>query len=149
MNLCRSHSHGVRACFPSSQNKTSDSVDGYDSVQIRAGERKAKRLIKPLMRHYAKFGVDEAPPYVVREFRVTTKDAMPAPGSRIHARHLIPGQNIDVSGISKGKGFQGGMKRHGFKGMPASHGTSKSHWAIGSTVSFFRRSMAWPSDICP
>ena len=74
---------------------------------------------------------------------------MPAPGSRIHARHFIPGQNIDVSGISKGKGFQGGMKRHGFKGMPASHGTSKSHRAIGSTVSFFRRSMAWTSDICP
>jgi len=115
------------------RNKTSDSVEGYDSVQIGAGERKIKRVTKPLMGHYAKFGVDEHPPHTVREFRVTTSDALPEPGTRIHARHFIPGQNVDVSGTSKGKGFQGGMKRHGFKGMPASHGTSKSHRAIGST----------------
>ena len=117
------------------RNKTSDTIDGYDSVEIGAGERKAKRVTKPLMGHYAKHGVDEHPPHIVREFRVTTKDAMPEPGTQIHARHFIPGQNVDVSGTSKGKGFQGGMKRHGFKGMPASHGTSKSHRALGSTVS--------------
>jgi len=115
------------------KNMTSDSIDGYDAVQIGAGERKAKNVTKPLMGHYAKYGVDDHPPYIVREFRVTTKDAMPEPGTQIHARHFVPGQNVDVSGISKGKGFQGGMKRHGFKGMPASHGTSKSHRAIGST----------------
>lgn len=115
------------------RNKTSDSVDGYDAVQIGAGERKAKRVTKPLMMNYAKYGVDEHPPYIVREFRVTTSDAMPEPGTCIHARHFVPGQNVDVSGISKGKGFQGGIKRHGFGGMPASHGTSKSHRAIGST----------------
>jgi large subunit ribosomal protein L3 len=115
------------------RNKTSDSIDGYDSVEIGAGERKAKRVTKPLMGHYAKHSVDEHPPHIVREFRVTTKDAMPEPGTQIHARHFIPGQNVDVSGTSKGKGFQGGMKRHGFKGMPASHGTSKSHRALGST----------------
>lgn len=115
------------------QNKTVDTVDGYNAVQIGAGERKRKNVTKPLICHYSKFGVDDHPPYIVREFRVTTEDAMPPPGTRIHARHFIPGQNVDVSGISKGKGFQGGMKRHGFKGMPASHGTSKSHRAIGST----------------
>lgn len=115
------------------RNTTSDSKEGYDAVQIGAGERKAKRVTKPLMGHYAKYGVDEHPPHIVREFRVTTKDAMPEPGTQIHARHFVPGQNVDVSGISKGKGFQGGMKRHGFKGMPATHGTSKSHRAIGST----------------
>eukprot|EP00970_Alexandrium_tamarense_P014984 scaffold4561_cov184-Alexandrium_tamarense.AAC.3 len=113
--------------------KSKDSVDGYDAVQIGAGERKAKNVNKPLMCHYAKFGVNENPPYVVREFRVTTPDAMPPPGSKIHARHFVPGQNVDIAGTSKGKGFQGGMKRHGFKGMPATHGTSKSHRAIGST----------------
>lgn len=115
------------------RNKTSDDVDGYDAVQLGAGERKAKRVKKPLMGHYAKYGVAEHPPYIMREFRVTTRDALPEPGTRIHARHFVPGQNVDVSGISKGKGFQGGMKRHGFAGMPASHGTSKSHRAIGST----------------
>eukprot|EP00573_Skeletonema_grethae_P001010 CAMPEP_0201691796 /NCGR_PEP_ID=MMETSP0578-20130828/4857_1 /ASSEMBLY_ACC=CAM_ASM_000663 /TAXON_ID=267565 /ORGANISM="Skeletonema grethea, Strain CCMP 1804" /LENGTH=411 /DNA_ID=CAMNT_0048177059 /DNA_START=37 /DNA_END=1272 /DNA_ORIENTATION=+ len=115
------------------RNKTAESVDGYDAVQIGAGERKAKRVTKPLMCNYAKYGVDEKPPYVVREFRVTTSEALPPPGTQIHARHFVPGQNVDVAGTSKGKGFQGGMKRHGFKGMPATHGTSKSHRAIGST----------------
>jgi len=115
------------------RNKTSDSTDGYDSVQIGAGERKAKNVTKPLMCNYAKYGVNERPPYVVREFRVTTSEALPKPGTQIHARHFVPGQNVDVAGTSKGKGFQGGMKRHGFKGMPATHGTSKSHRAIGST----------------
>ena len=118
------------------RNKTKDGIEGYDAVEVGAGERKAKNVTKPLMGHYAKFGVAEHPPYIVREFRVTTKDAMPPPGTIIHARHFVPGQNVDVSGITKGKGFQGGMKRHGFKGMPASHGTSRSHRAIGSTVSF-------------
>jgi 50S ribosomal protein uL3 len=117
------------------RNKTKDGIEGYDAVEIGAGERKAKNVTKPLMGHYAKFGVADHPPYLVREFRVTTNDAMPPPGTKIHARHFIPGQNVDVSGITKGKGFQGGMKRHGFKGMPASHGTSRSHRAIGSTVS--------------
>ena len=117
------------------RNKTQDSREGYDAVQIGAGERKAKNVTKPLMGQYAQWGVDEHPPYIVREFRVTSKEAMPPPGTRIHARHFVPGQNVDIAGISKGKGFQGGMKRHGFKGMPASHGTSLSHRAIGSTVS--------------
>jgi large subunit ribosomal protein L3 len=121
------------------RNKTSDGfgAEGYDAVEIGAGERKSKNVTKPLMGHYAKFGVSEHPPWIVREFRVTTRDAMPEPGTRIHARHFVPGQNVDVSGTTKGKGFQGGMKRHGFKGMPASHGTSRSHRAIGSTVSLF------------
>jgi len=126
-----------------------DGVDGYNAVQVGAGERKVKRVTKPLMGHYAKcqslfpskegsedrpsYSAKEHPPYIVREFRVTTPDAFLEPGTRIHARHFVPGQNVDVSGISKGKGFQGGMKRHGFKGMPASHGVSKSHRAIGST----------------
>jgi len=115
------------------RNKTSDSIDGYDAVQLAAGEYKKKNVTKPLLHHYAKFGLDENPPYIVREFRVSTTEAMPEPGTRIHARHFIPGQNVDISGISKGKGFQGGMKRHGFSGMPATHGVSKSHRAIGST----------------
>lgn len=115
------------------QCKTSDSKNGYDSVQIGAGERKSKNVNKTLMKIYDKHGVADNPPYIVREFRVTTKDAMPPPGSRIHARHFVPGQNVDIAGISKGKGFQGGMKRWGFAGMPASHGTSRSHRALGST----------------
>jgi large subunit ribosomal protein L3 len=114
------------------RNKTADSPDGYTSVQIGAGERREKHIKKPQLGTYNKYGLEKYP-YIVREFRVTTDKALPPEGSRIHARHFAPGQNVDISGISKGKGFQGGMKRHGFKGMPASHGTSKSHRAIGST----------------
>jgi large subunit ribosomal protein L3 len=74
-------------------------------------------------------------PYLVREFRIDSDDEqllIPI-GTQIHARHFVPGQNVDVTGITKGKGFQGAMKKHGFKGMPASHGVSKSHRALGST----------------
>jgi ribosomal protein L3 len=53
-------------------------------------------------------------------------------GVELKASHFIPGQYVDVQGISIGKGFQGGMKRHGFKGLPASHGVSLSHRALGS-----------------
>ena len=75
------------------------------------------------------------PPYLVREFRVTDPSLLIPLNTQIHARHFVPGQNLDISGISKGKGFQGGMKRHGFGGMPASHGVSRSHREIGSTGS--------------
>ena len=71
--------------------------------------------------------------YLVREFRVTDEEFLLPFGSSIHARHFVPDQNVDVAGVSKGKGFQGAMKRHGFAGMPASHGVSKSHRALGST----------------
>jgi len=115
------------------RNKTSDGPDGYDAVVVGAGERKAKNVNRATLAAFEQFNVGERPPYIVREFRVTTTDAMPEPGSRIHAGHFVAGQNVDISGISKGKGFQGAMKRHGFGGMPATHGTSKSHRALGST----------------
>mmetsp|Transcript_18485 Transcript_18485/g.26091 ORF Transcript_18485/g.26091 Transcript_18485/m.26091 type:complete len:405 (+) Transcript_18485:166-1380(+) len=107
---------------------------GYMAVQLAAGERKSKNVGKCVKGQYQHVEeVKDHPPYVVREFRVTDEDTFPPIGSRIHARHFVPGQNVDVAGITKGKGFQGAMKRHGFGGMPATHGTSKSHRALGST----------------
>jgi len=108
---------------------------GYDAVVLGAGERKLKRVNKPLRGIYDKHGLAR-PPAIVGEFRIggpENVNVAPEPGSFIHARHFVPGQNVDVSGICKGKGFQGAMKRHNFKGMPASHGVSKSHRALGST----------------
>ena len=116
--------------------------DGYNAVQIGAGEYKKKNVTKPLLGHYTKCGVGDCPPYIVREFRLkfftsrqkeSHEEEYPEVGSSIHARHFTPGQNVDITGISKGKGFQGAMKRHGFAGMPATHGTSRSHRALGST----------------
>ena len=107
---------------------------GYCAVQVAAGQRKRKNVSRALLGQYRNWLHDEAPaPYLVREFRVTETSHLLPLHSRIHARHFVPGQNVDVSGISKGKGFQGAMKRHGFGGMPSSHGVSKSHRALGST----------------
>jgi len=114
--------------------------DGYDAVQVGAGAR--KRTNATGAGHVRRWAGDAAPPDILREFRLCPRRGqrspaeappVPPPGTRIHARHFVPGQLLDVAGTSKGKGFQGGMKRHGFKGMPASHGTSLSHRAIGST----------------
>lgn len=60
------------------------------------------------------------------EFRVSSEALLPV-GFRLRAQHFVPGQKVDVCGTSKGKGFQGGMKRWGFKGQGASHGVSKTH----------------------
>jgi large subunit ribosomal protein L3 len=72
---------------------------------------------------------------MMREFRITDPGYFIPVGQQIHASHFCAGQAVDVSAISKGKGFQGAMKRHGFKGLPASHGVSRSHRALGSTGS--------------
>jgi large subunit ribosomal protein L3 len=76
-----------------------------------------------MMGHFAKAGT--APKLVLREFRVS-KDAVLPLGTPIYAEHFRPGQFLDVRAKSKGKGFQGGMRRHGFHGGNASHGQSVS-----------------------
>lgn len=110
-----------------------ENEDGYFGVQLGAGERKLKNVPKPLLGHFKKTNVAEHPPHIVREFRVTDEAYLPEPNTVLHARHFCPGQNVDVSSISKGKGFQGAMKRWNFGGQPASHGVSRSHRSLGST----------------
>ena len=68
----------------------------------------------------------------VAEFRVS-EDAILKVGDKLGVNHFIPGQKVDVVGVSKGKGFSGAMKRHNFGGMQASHGVSISHRSHGST----------------
>ena len=101
------------------------------SLQVGGGFRKDKHTTKPLKGHFARAGVSENKRYVV-EFSITP-DAALRDATALTARHFLPGQRVDVIGTSVGKGFQGGMKRHGFAGQPASHGVSKTHRAIGST----------------
>ncbi|GKY91653.1 hypothetical protein MPSEU_000137200 [Mayamaea pseudoterrestris] len=109
--------------------------NGYSAMRVVAGQRKRKNVGRSVLGQYAEIlqSEDENPPYLVREFLVSDESHFLPIGSQIHARHFCPGQNIDVSAISKGKGFQGPMKRHGFGGLPASHGVSKAHRAHGST----------------
>jgi len=114
------------------QKKTEES-DGYNAIQVGFGDMKANRAIKPLKGHYeAHLGsAGKAPNRVVKELRLADIDQYEV-GSEIKADVFAAGDKVDVSGISKGKGYQGAVKRHGFGRGPESHG-SKHHRALGST----------------
>ena len=104
--------------------------DGYSAVVMGAGTKKAKNVTKPLRGQFAAAKVE--PKAKVREFRVDD-DKLVEVGSEISAEHFLPGQKVDVSGTSKGRGFAGAMKRWNFGGLRASHGVSISHRSHGST----------------
>jgi large subunit ribosomal protein L3 len=104
--------------------------DGYVAVQLGAGAAKQKNVAKPQREHFAKAEV--ALKARVAEFRVAD-DAVLEVGSTIAASHFVPGQLVDISGHTQGKGFAGAMKRWGFGGMRATHGVSITHRAHGST----------------
>jgi len=104
--------------------------DGYVSVVLGAGSPKVKRMTKALRGQFAKVNVE--PKSKIVEFRVDADNLVPV-GSEITADHYVPGQFIDVAGISIGKGFAGAMKRWNFGGLRATHGVSVSHRSHGST----------------
>ena len=110
-------------------NRTTEK-DGYNAVQIGVGAAKVKNVTKPQRGHFAKAKVE--PKRKLAEFRVSD-DAMIDVGAELTVDHFVNGQFVDAIGTSKGKGFAGGMKRHGFSGLRASHGVSISHRALGST----------------
>jgi large subunit ribosomal protein L3 len=105
-------------------------TDGYAAVQLGFGKAKLKNVSKPMKGHYAKAKVEPARKLV--EFRVA-EDALLETGSVISPTHFSVGQFVDVAGVTKGKGFAGGMKRWNFAGLEASHGVSISHRSLGST----------------
>ncbi|MCA1337404.1 50S ribosomal protein L3 [Pseudooceanicola marinus] len=109
--------------------RTSD-AHGYSAVQLGAGTAKAKRTSQAMRGHFAAANVE--PKRKVAEFRVDP-DNLIAVGEEITADHYFEGQFVDVSGTSIGKGFAGGMKRHNFGGLRATHGVSISHRSHGST----------------
>lgn len=104
--------------------------DGYVAVQLGAGSRKAKNVSKPERGHFGKAEVE--PKAHVAEFRVSD-DALVEIGAWLSADHYVTGQEIDVTGTTQGKGFQGAIKRWGFGGLRATHGVSVSHRSHGST----------------
>ena len=108
----------------------SEDMDGYIAVQLGAGEAKQKNVAKPQREHFAKAQVPLKKQVV--EFRVA-EDAVLEVGATLAASHFVAGQLVDITGVTQGKGFQGGMKRWGFGGMRATHGVSISHRALGST----------------
>jgi len=104
--------------------------NGYTSVQLGAGDKRADRTTKSELGHFAKAKVE--PKQKVVEFRVS-EDNLLEVGSTLCPSHFVEGQYVDVSGVTLGKGFQGGMKRWNFGGLRATHGVSVSHRSIGST----------------
>ena len=104
--------------------------DGYSAVQLGLGRAKVKNVSQPNRGHFAKAKVE--PKAKLTEFRVDA-DALLEPGATLSAAHFAVGQKIDVCGLSKGKGFAGGMKRWNYAGLEASHGVSISHRSLGST----------------
>ena len=109
--------------------KTSDK-DGYTALQLGAGIPKIKRLTKAERGHFAVAKVE--PKRKLKEFRVSPDNVIPV-GAEITVEHFVPGQFVDVTATSMGKGFAGGMKRWNFRGLRATHGVSVSHRSIGST----------------
>src|SRR3954463_3399643 len=104
--------------------------NGYVALQLGSGTRKVKNVSKAERGNFAIAKVE--PKRTVTEFRVS-EDALIPVGAEITADHFLPGQFVDVTGTSIGKGFAGGMKRHNFHGLRATHGVSVSHRSLGST----------------
>jgi large subunit ribosomal protein L3 len=104
--------------------------DGYSAVQLGAGAAKAKNVTQAMRGHFALAKVE--PKRKLAEFRVSPENLIGV-GEEITADHYFAGQYVDIAGTSIGKGFAGGMKRHNFGGLRASHGVSISHRSHGST----------------
>src|SRR6056297_321426 len=109
--------------------RTAD-THGYSAVQLGTGSIKAKRVSKAMRGHFAAASVE--PKRKVAEFRVASDNLINVV-EEITADHYFEGQFVDVCGNSIGKGFAGGMKRHNFRGLEATHGVSISHRSHGST----------------
>jgi large subunit ribosomal protein L3 len=106
-------------------------TDGYAAVQVAFGARRPIRVRKPLAGHVAKAGVEAG--HILKEFRVEPEELQGfKPGDAVAVTIFAEGQKVDVVGVSIGKGFQGGIKRHNFSSNRASHGNSVSHNAPGS-----------------
>ncbi|KAL2155328.1 hypothetical protein VTH82DRAFT_69 [Thermothelomyces myriococcoides] len=110
-------------------NKTRD-THGYWAVQVGMGERHPGNVTAPLLGYYEAKGM--APKEVLAEFRVRDESGLLPVGVQLLPDWFQVGQRVDVRGWSKGKGFAGAMKRHGFAGQEASHGNSLNHRTLGS-----------------
>jgi large subunit ribosomal protein L3 len=111
-------------------NKTREK-NGYWAVQIGSGSREGRNVTSPLLGYYEAKGI--APKADLAEFKVKNEAGLLPVGVQLLPDWFKKGQYVDVKGRSRGQGFAGGMKRHGFSGQEASHGNSKNHRTIGTT----------------
>ena len=104
--------------------------DGYNAIQVTAGTKKASHINKPQAGHFAKAGVEAGERLL--EFHTTSEDSYSV-GDQLTVENFSVGQQVDVCGVSKGKGFQGAVKRWNFRTQDSTHGNSLAHRAPGST----------------
>jgi large subunit ribosomal protein L3 len=104
--------------------------DGYVALQLGAGAKKPKNTSKAMRGHFAKGEVE--PKRTLMEFKVSDDNLIDV-GAVLTADHFVPGQKVDITGVTVGKGFTGAMKRWNFGGLRATHGVSVSHRSHGST----------------
>ncbi|KAH3674459.1 hypothetical protein WICMUC_003296 [Wickerhamomyces mucosus] len=110
-------------------NKTK-AKEGYFAVQVGYGSKNPNKVSRQLLGHFSKAQVN--PKSKVAEFMIKNENGLLPVGTELKANHFIPGQYVDLKGVSKGKGFQGVVKRYGMKGQKSSHGTSLTHRHGGS-----------------
>ncbi len=120
--------------------------DGYSAVQLGYGEQKEQRLTKPLLGHFKKHG--SAVKQFVKEFRLENDAQLPAADFKIDASLFSAGQWVDVIGTTKGKGFQGVVKRWNFSGQPATHG-HMMHRRPGSIGCRLTPGLVWKNQKMP
>jgi large subunit ribosomal protein L3 len=106
-----------------------NATDGYTALQVTYGHKNANKLTKPAAGHFEKAGV--APGKRLVELRLDSVDGFEV-GQEVTVEQITAGAKVDVTGTSRGKGFAGVMKRHNFKGAPASHGAHKNHRKPGA-----------------
>lgn len=108
----------------------SDDIDGYQAIQVTAGSRKASKVDKAEAGHFAKANVEAG--RGLWEFRLEAGVDAPAVGAELTVTEFEVGQKVDVTGVSKGKGYQGTVKRWNFRTQDWTHGNSRSHRVPGS-----------------
>ena len=104
--------------------------NGYSAILVGSGNMSGEKCTKPMAGMFSK--LNSTPKRMLKEFRVPSSEIV-EPGTKLSADHFSVGSFVDVSGVTIGKGFAGGMKRHNFAGLEASHGVSVSHRSHGST----------------
>lgn len=121
-------------------------MEGYTALQLGCGSKRDKQLNNRQIGHCRAAGVDNKRKLV--EFRISEDAVLPV-GFELTAAHFVPGQYLDIAGTTIGKGFQGVMKKHGFKGQPASHGNSLAHRAPGGIGACQDPGKVWPGKKMP
>jgi large subunit ribosomal protein L3 len=123
------------------QVKKADGPDGYDAVQLAVGKRRKSLFSKPMTGHFEKAGVE--PKRYLGESRVSSEELEElVPGKQLTVEMFEVGQRVDAIGTSKGRGFQGVIKRHGFKISKRTHGTHEHFRHAGSIGAG-----AWPARV--